>query len=64
MDRGAWWAPVHMVAQSPTQQNDLAHRETHFTGGDLNLRGRDVSFSLFSFWWLGGGRHGAQLAGY
>ena len=55
MDRGAWWAPVHTVAQSPTQQNDLAHTEIHFTGGDLNLRGRDVSFSLLFSLFGGGG---------
>ena len=29
MDRGAWWAAVHEVAQSRTRLSDLAH-STHF----------------------------------
>ena len=58
MDRRAWWAPVHTVAQSPTQQNDLAHRETHFTGGDLNLRGEMFHFLFFLFG--GGGTEGME----
>ena len=29
----------------------LSTTQIHFTGRDLNLRGRDAFFSLFFFWW-------------
>ena len=41
----------------------LSTTQIHFTGRDLNLRGRDAFFSLFFFLVVEGRRRGAQLAG-
>ena len=37
MDRGAWWAVVHRVAQSWTQLSYEAHNHPHLPTGDLGL---------------------------
>ena len=34
MDRGAWWAPVHSVAQSQTQLKQLSMHVTYLLLGN------------------------------